>query len=154
MKIQYGLISADSHIALDRDALTKRLLKAVWGDRIPQVVETTEKDKPVERWIVNGRIRRRAVCNCPAAMDGPMPRNKYPDRWEEVPRKAYVPQERLRALDEDRIDAEVLFPNDPGGFYDYEDPASSSLVSRLTTTRYRNGMMGATVLFRLPWCPF
>src|ERR1043166_6742441 len=123
MKIQYGLISADSHIALDRDAFTKRMSKTTWGDRIPQVVETTEKDKPVERWIVSGKIRRRAVCNCPAAMDGPLPRNKYPDRWEEVPRKAYVPQERLNALDEDRIDAEVLFPNDPGGFYDYKDAA-------------------------------
>ena len=36
---------------------------------------------------------------------------------------AYVPSERLKALDIDRVDAEVLFPNPPGGSYHaYGDP--------------------------------
>jgi predicted TIM-barrel fold metal-dependent hydrolase len=46
---------------------------------------------------------------------------KYPQRWEEIPVQAFVPGERLKALDFDRIDAEVLFPNDPGSFYQYRD---------------------------------
>ena len=45
----------------------------------------------------------------------------YPQRWEEVPAKAYVPGDRLQALDVDGIDAEVLFPNDPSSFHQYND---------------------------------
>jgi predicted TIM-barrel fold metal-dependent hydrolase len=45
----------------------------------------------------------------------------YPQRWEDVPKKVYVPEARLRALDTDGVDAEVLFPNDPGWFYEYGD---------------------------------
>jgi len=47
----------------------------------------------------------------------------YPKRWEEVPRTAYDPRERLKALDADGVDAEVLFPNPPGGtFFEFGDP--------------------------------
>jgi predicted TIM-barrel fold metal-dependent hydrolase len=49
-------------------------------------------------------------------------RLSYPQRWDEVPAKAYVPGERLKALDADRIDGEVLFPNDPASFHQYGDP--------------------------------
>src|SRR5207248_2609521 len=38
MEIKFGLISADSHVALDRDAFTKRMSAAKWGERIPEVV--------------------------------------------------------------------------------------------------------------------
>jgi predicted TIM-barrel fold metal-dependent hydrolase len=48
-------------------------------------------------------------------MGDPFP--TYPDRWDEVPRTAYDPRQRLTALDKDGIDAEVLFPNPPGGNY-------------------------------------
>ena len=48
-------------------------------------------------------------------------RNVYPQRWQQVPAKAYVPIERLKALDSDGIDAEVLFPNDPSSFHQYGD---------------------------------
>ena len=61
MKIVHGLISGDSHVQLDRDAFTSRMSKAKFGDRIPQVRETTNPafmfaplDFPVERWFVNG----------------------------------------------------------------------------------------------------
>jgi predicted TIM-barrel fold metal-dependent hydrolase len=48
-------------------------------------------------------------------MGDPFPH--WPDRWEDVPRLAYDPAERVKALDIDRVDAEVLFPNPPGGNY-------------------------------------
>src|SRR5262249_52863336 len=85
-----------------------------WGDRIPRVVEVREEKYsfPVERWIVDGEIQGGNVCNCPTAMPD---RGYYPQRWEEVPREVYEPAARARALDRDRIDAEVLFPNGPGG---------------------------------------
>jgi predicted TIM-barrel fold metal-dependent hydrolase len=84
--------------------------KARWGERIPQVIEVEDKDELVERWTVNGRVQGGGVVNCPAAMHE---KRYYPKRWEEVPRKVYDPAERLEALDEDGVDAEVLFPNTP-----------------------------------------
>jgi len=120
MEIKYGLISCDSHAQPDKDAFTKRMSKAKWGDAIPHLVETDDKahmamaqDQVVERWLVNGEIvGNRGVSNCPTVMDDPM-RKYFPQRWEEVPGYVYDPKERLWALDNDRVDAEVLFPNDP-----------------------------------------
>lgn len=118
MQIRYGLISCDSHGQLDRDAFTSRMSRQKWGDRIPQVVEVTnERGQKVERWSVNGKVSgpgpfAGGVVNCPAAMGDPT-RRTHPQRWEEVPKKVYDPAERLKALDEDGVDAEVLFPNNP-----------------------------------------
>ena len=76
-----------------------------WGERIPQVVEVENKDRLVHRWRVYSKmIAGRGVCNCPAIMNDPL-RNSYPQRWEDVPAKGYIPSERLKALDADGIDA-------------------------------------------------
>jgi uncharacterized protein len=121
MNIRYGLISADSHVVIDRNAFLERMSQSRWGDRIPQVVELNEKGQCIHRWTVNGKpLRSRGVCNCPAVMGDPL-RNSYPQRWEDVPAKGYVPSERLKALDADGVDAEVLFPNEPGSFHQYGD---------------------------------
>jgi len=69
----------------------------------------------VDRWTVYEGPPQSSVCNCPALMGEPFP--TYPDRWQDVPKAAYDPLERLNALDVDRVDAEVLFPNPPGGNY-------------------------------------
>jgi uncharacterized protein len=122
MDIRYGLISADSHVVTDKNAFVERMSKSKWGERIPQVVQVDHKGQTVDRWAVYGKpLRGRGVCNCPAVMGDPL-RNSYPQRWEDVPAKAYVPAERLKALDADGIDGEVLFPNDPGSFHQYNDP--------------------------------
>src|ERR1043166_60113 len=121
MEIKYGLVSADSHVVTDRSAFVDRMSQAKWGDKIPQVVELENKGNLVHRWRVYGKpLAGRGVCNCPAIMNDPM-RNSYPQRWEDVPIKGYVPSERARALDSDGIDAEVLFPNDPPSFHQYGD---------------------------------
>src|SRR5215210_6849838 len=120
MKIQYGLISCDSHAQLHRDTWLERMSKAKFGDSIPQIRETTDKahmirasDKPVERWFVNGKVvGERGTVNCPTVMSDPE-RKTFPQRWEEVPALVYDPVERLKALDRDGVDGEVLFPNDP-----------------------------------------
>ena len=120
MEIKFGLISSDSHGQLGRDAYVSRMSKAQWGERIPHVIEVCD-DKykfPVERWVVNGEIQGSNVCNCPTAMPD---RSYYPQRWEEVPAEVYEPGQRLKALDRDRVDAEVLFPNGPGGTFFYDD---------------------------------
>jgi len=120
MEIRFGLISSDSHGQLGKDAYTGRMSKEKWGDRIPHVIEVRDEKfpHPVERWVVNGEVQGGNVCNCPTAMPN---RSYYPQRWEEVPPEVYQPTARLRALDRDRIDAEVLFPNGPGGTFFYDD---------------------------------
>ena len=81
MEIKYGLISCDSHAQLDRDAWTKRMPKAKWGDRMPQIVAVNEGGAIVDHWMVNGKVRTDWVCNCPAAMAGGVERGYYPRRW-------------------------------------------------------------------------
>lgn len=121
MEIKHGLISADSHVVTDRNAFLDRMSKSKFGERIPQVREVDTKGQKTDRWVVNGRpLGSRGVVNCPAVMGDP-DRNAYPQRWDEVPAKAFVPIERLKALDADGIDAEVLFPNDPSSFHQYND---------------------------------
>ncbi|HEY7119372.1 MAG TPA: amidohydrolase family protein [Tepidisphaeraceae bacterium] len=114
MQIKHGLISCDSHAQLDRDAFTSRMSAGEWGDRIPQVVEVEVRGQQVHRWMVNGKVaggmEGSGVANCPALMEN---HRTYPQRWEDVPRRAYDPLERLEALDEDGVDGEVLFPNPP-----------------------------------------
>jgi predicted TIM-barrel fold metal-dependent hydrolase len=93
-----------------------------FGARIPHVREVDIKGLKADRWVVNGRpLTTRGVVNCPAAMGDP-DRNAYPQRWDEVPGSVFLPMERVKALDADSIDAEVLFPNDPGSFHQYKDP--------------------------------
>ena len=122
MEIRFGLISADSHVVTDRNAFLDRMSKSKFGERIPQVREVESKGQKTDRWVAStdGRSSSRGVVNCPAVMGDP-DRNAYPQRWDEVPAKAFVPIERLKALDADGIDAEVLFPNDPSSFHQYND---------------------------------
>src|SRR5581483_7482296 len=127
MEIKFGLISADSHVALDRDAFTRRMSAAKWGSRIPQVIEVEADGRRVERWTVyekttgDANVGVSGVCNCPAVMGDPFP--TYPQRWEEVPKLATDPIERLKARDIDGVDGEVLFPNNPApNFLGPRDP--------------------------------
>ncbi|MBV8084474.1 MAG: amidohydrolase [Chloroflexi bacterium] len=133
MDIKYGLISCDSHAQLDKDAFTSRMSAAKWGDHIPHIADTTDPahmaikyDYPVERWFVHGEmVGNRGVVNCPTVMDDPL-RRTFPQRWEQVPASVYDPGERLKAMDRDRLDGEVVFPNDPVQsvtFLQGEDPA-------------------------------
>ena len=120
MEIKHGLFSADSHAQLDRDAFTSRMSKAKFGDRIPQVIETSDPKMmakpmgmPVHRWVVNGKVvDNRWAVNCPAIMGAGM-RERGAQRWEEAPRSVYDPLERLKVLDSDGVDGEVLYPNAP-----------------------------------------
>jgi predicted TIM-barrel fold metal-dependent hydrolase len=120
MNLKYGLISADSHAQLHKDAFTSRMSRVRFGDRIPHVIETTDtsmmaepSERAVERWVVNGKVvDTRGVTNCPAIMGDPF-RTYTPQQWEEVPPSIYDPAARLEILDSDRVDAEVLFPNPP-----------------------------------------
>jgi len=63
--------------------------------------------------MINGQVvGNRGVVNCPTVMNDPM-RKYFPQYWGEVPSYVYDPTDRLSALDQDGVDGEVLFPNDP-----------------------------------------
>src|SRR5258708_3665114 len=116
MDMKYGLFSCDSHAQIHKDAFTERMSVSRFGDRIPQVVEIadvsrTGHEEPVQRWTIAGKIiDNRAPANCPALWGDPR-RMKGPQRWDEVPKAAYDPAERLKAIEDDGVDGEALFPN-------------------------------------------
>src|SRR5438132_12784575 len=85
VELKFGLISADSHAAFDRDTFTSRMSAAKWGDKIPHVAESEREGEKVDGWAVYDR-RGDTVCNCPAVMGDPFPH--WPKRWEEVPKMA------------------------------------------------------------------
>ena len=125
MELKHRLFSCDSHGQIRKDAFTSRMSRSKFGDKIPEVREIDDKSKtgqdgPVERWMIGGRIiDNRAPSNCPALWKDPR-RMKGPQRWEDVPVAAYDPKERLKIIDGDGVDGEVLFPNPPvqsGGFF-------------------------------------
>ena len=120
MDLKHGLISADSHVAFERNAFVDRMPK--WGDKAPRVISYERDGRVTDGWATYGQAPDQQVCNCPALMGDPFPH--WPERWEEVPEQAYDPEQRLQALDVDGVDAEVLFPNPPGAlYYAYGDAA-------------------------------
>src|SRR5205807_5311358 len=92
-----------------------RMSASKWGDRIPHIASRERHGTITDGWAIYDQPPGGQVCNCPALMGEPFPH--WPTRWEEVPRMAYDPAERLKALDIDGVDAEVLFPNPPGATY-------------------------------------
>jgi predicted TIM-barrel fold metal-dependent hydrolase len=115
VEIKYGAISADSHAAFHKDAFISHMSVSKWGDKIPHVAGVEKNGERVDGWSTYGAPPGGQVANVPALMGEPIPH--WPKRWEEVPSTAYDPAERLKALDIDGVDAEVLFPNPPGASY-------------------------------------
>jgi uncharacterized protein len=104
---RFGLISADGHLNEPGDVWTQRLEKK-YQERAPRIESFPEGDA----WVVEG-------------VDMPLPfgwrtcAGKRPDqmhdwaRVDEISPGNYEPKARLRDLDLDRTDAEVLFPGTP-----------------------------------------
>jgi uncharacterized protein len=109
VELKYGLISADDHVLEHPRVWTERLSQAGWGDRIPHVVEQPDG---TERWLIDGTmlpLAGRGSVGAPLADTA-----AAPARWADMPTSAYVPAERLKAMDADRVDASVLYPTVAG----------------------------------------
>ncbi|MPZ13872.1 MAG: amidohydrolase family protein [Chloroflexi bacterium] len=120
MELVHGLISVDDHVQEPPDLWTTRLSKARWGDRVPRL----ERSNGDERWVVDGQVLLEGhVARTGAFMPD---RNQEPGRWDDVPPAAYVPSERLRAMDAGGVDYSVLYPTVAGmagqGFAGLRDP--------------------------------
>lgn len=86
-----------------------RLSKAKWGDRIPHVAREPDG---TERWVVDGKpLALSGVASVGALMPN---RSVEPQRWNDVPKAAYQPRDRLVAMDAAGIDHAVLYPTVAG----------------------------------------
>ena len=105
MELKYGFISADDHVQEHPEVWTRRMSKAKWGDRTPHVERQADG---TERWVVDGKkIDLPGVALASAAMPD---RAREPQRWEDVPKVAFMPEERLTAMNVDGVDYSVLYP--------------------------------------------
>ncbi|MGH7846824.1 MAG: amidohydrolase family protein, partial [Candidatus Binatia bacterium] len=102
-------ISADDHVQEHREVWTRRLSRTKWGDRIPQL---RRLEDGTESWVVDGRkLHLRGVARAGALMAD---RSREPIHWDEIPKAAYDPKERLKAMDADGVDYSVLYPSIAG----------------------------------------
>jgi uncharacterized protein len=103
------LISVDDHVQEPPDLWTRRLSGARWGQRIPHVKQAADG---TEHWLIDGEpLAGGQVAHAAAFMPDS---NMEPARWEDVPPAAYVPAERIKAMDAAGIDYSVLYPTVAG----------------------------------------
>jgi uncharacterized protein len=109
MDEEFGFISVDDHVTEHPDAWTRRLDRARWGDRIPHVERRSDG---ADRWFVDGQeVPLPGVAATGAAMPD---RVREPQHWDEVPKVAADPDERLKAMDVDGVEYSVLYPTVAG----------------------------------------
>jgi predicted TIM-barrel fold metal-dependent hydrolase len=103
--MQYRLISADSHVVEPPDLWTSRV-PSRFRERAPHQIRLEKGDA----WVIEGLSQPFpfGLVQC-----GGLPPEQYRlwVRWEEVRPEASQPGPRLRALDEARCDAEVMYPS-------------------------------------------
>lgn len=122
MALKFNVISADDHVQEPPDCWTSRLSSSQWGDQIPQVVKRPDGN---ERWSIGGEVKWETSVARTGALA--TPRSNEPQHWAEVPKPAHDPEERLVVMDQDGIDAQVLYPSAAGLggelFSEIRDPA-------------------------------
>jgi len=101
----YRIISAVDHVIEPPDVWTQRLSKTKFANRIPHI---ERGPSGVDSWIVDGR---QSVLADVASVGALMPDHAIgPTQWEDIPKAAYDPTERLKTMDEDGIECAVLYP--------------------------------------------
>ena len=81
-------------------------MPARWGDKIPHVADAGDG---TDAWYVFGR--RISSLTGFSFVQGVTPDRGVVTRWADVPKIAYVPAERVKAMDSDGIDAHSFYPN-------------------------------------------
>ena len=108
MQLRHGFISVDDHVQEPPDLWTARIGKR-WSDRVPHLERTPEG---AERWVLNGQVLLGGASSKAGAFMAD--RNSEATRWNDVPAAAYVPAERLKAMDAAGVDYSVLYPTVAG----------------------------------------
>ena len=103
------IISAVDHVVETPELWTQRLSKSRFGGAIPHLERSLDGS---DCWIVeNRRLPLAGMARAGALMSD---RASVVSRWEEMPKAAYDPAARLKAVDDDGIDCSVLYPSLPG----------------------------------------
>src|SRR2546427_7411631 len=102
LKMKYGVISADDHVQEAPDVWTNRMSKGKFGDDIPHIVDLPDGS---QTWALGGTSKGFGGLARIAGVKAKV------RTWDEVPRSTYVAAERLKILDQEEVDASVLFPN-------------------------------------------
>jgi predicted TIM-barrel fold metal-dependent hydrolase len=108
MSRDYKVISTDDHLQEGPNTWLDRMSKEKWGNRIPQLRRNAEGQ---DNWFINDAPH---LFPGVGSVRGIMPPGKPPLRWEDVPKKAWVPAERVKAMVEDGVDVHTFFGNITG----------------------------------------
>jgi predicted TIM-barrel fold metal-dependent hydrolase len=106
---RHAVIDVDTHLTEPPDAWTARM-PANLHDRVPHIERIDGRDT----WMADGERLGAPGFYSMAGWDGVMPAS-IPDTFDDISPAMYDPRARLRFLDEEGIDAQVLYPN-VGGF--------------------------------------
>jgi predicted TIM-barrel fold metal-dependent hydrolase len=101
---RYSLVSADSHVIEPGDLWTSRL-PSRFRDRAPHITRFPQGDA----WVLAG-VDEPITFGFNAAAGTDVQTLAPWKRWEEIDAAGYDPVARVRAMDADGVDAEVLYP--------------------------------------------
>ena len=117
---RYQVIDIDTHLTEPADVWTSRLGK-IWGDRVPHVRNVGGTDL----WFVGDTVVGMPGAYSMAGHTGTPP--DFRSGYRDIPPSMYDAAARLAFMDEEKIHAQVLYPNvggfGAGGFRKLDDPA-------------------------------
>ena len=111
--MKYGVVSTDDHLQEGPETWTARMSRREWGDLIPQV---KRDDDGEDSWHIYGRPRPGGYSGKLGVVSGALEdRAQFAPRvWADMPVSSYVPAERVKAMDRDRVDVHAFFGNVSG----------------------------------------
>jgi len=117
---RFDVIDVDTHVTEPPDTWTARM-PAKWGDAVPHV----ERLDGFDVWVINGRRWAKPGNTAMAGFDGTLPDG--PRTYDEMHPASWDPTARVAFMDEQRIQAQVLYPNiggfGAGAWLDHGEPA-------------------------------
>jgi predicted TIM-barrel fold metal-dependent hydrolase len=105
---RFRVIDVDTHITEPPDTWLGRM-PSKWGDAIPHI----ERISGFDTWVINGERFAKPGNTAMAGFDGTIPEG--PATYDDMHPAAWDPVARVAFMDEQRIRAQVLYPN-LGGF--------------------------------------
>lgn len=130
--MEYKLISVDDHLFEGPDAYQSRV-PAKLRDQAPKIVET---EGGYRAWVIEGQEGGKigGLANVAGRKYEEFDPGPVKGGYEGLPASHYDPTERLKAMDQDGVDVEVLFPGLPslggGGFFGIKDPELRTALYR------------------------
>lgn len=125
MTLPFRLVSADSHIAEPPDLWTRRIDRR-FVERAPTLISHDDSDyfvmdptkprQPGDHGVGIGLLATKRKYADPEGYDF-----GHRGRWHDVPESAYDPAERVRELDAEGIEAELIYPTFGLGMFGIKD---------------------------------